>query len=70
MFSRDENDLRNLRRQGAYRAHRRPAGGLRGKPDAGMRLALGLRHFPISENPPEFFKHLLPVLEKIGQMAI
>jgi pimeloyl-ACP methyl ester carboxylesterase len=28
----------------------------------------GLGHFPMSENPPEFLKHLLPVLEKIAQM--
>ena len=27
----------------------------------------GLGHFPMSENPEEFLKHLLPVLEKIGQ---
>ena len=26
----------------------------------------GLGHFPMSENPPEFMKHLLPVLEKIS----
>jgi hypothetical protein len=26
----------------------------------------GLGHFPMSENPQEFLKHLLPVLEKIG----
>ncbi|HXQ08267.1 MAG TPA: alpha/beta hydrolase, partial [Bradyrhizobium sp.] len=25
----------------------------------------GLGHFPMSENPTEFLKHLLPVLEKI-----
>ena len=25
----------------------------------------GLGHFPMSENPQEFLKHLLPVLEKI-----
>jgi hypothetical protein len=28
----------------------------------------GLGHFPMSENPQEFLKHLLPVLEKIGRM--
>jgi hypothetical protein len=28
----------------------------------------GLGHFPMSENPAEFFKYLLPVLEKIGAM--
>jgi hypothetical protein len=28
----------------------------------------GLGHFPMSENPDEFSKHLLPVLEKIGRM--
>ena len=27
----------------------------------------GLGHFPMSENPGEFFKYLLPVLEKIGR---
>jgi pimeloyl-ACP methyl ester carboxylesterase len=27
----------------------------------------GLGHFPMSENPAEFMKHLLPVLEKIAQ---
>jgi pimeloyl-ACP methyl ester carboxylesterase len=26
----------------------------------------GLGHFPMSENPAEFLKHLLPVLEKIA----
>ena len=26
----------------------------------------GLGHFPMSENPGEFLKHLLPVLEKIA----
>ena len=26
----------------------------------------GLGHFPMSENPDAFLKHLLPVLEKIG----
>jgi pimeloyl-ACP methyl ester carboxylesterase len=26
----------------------------------------GLGHFPMSENPGEFLKYLLPVLEKIG----
>jgi pimeloyl-ACP methyl ester carboxylesterase len=25
----------------------------------------GLGHFPMSENPKEFLKHLLPVLDKI-----
>jgi hypothetical protein len=28
----------------------------------------GLGHFPMSENPAEFLKYLLPVLEKIGRM--
>jgi hypothetical protein len=28
----------------------------------------GLGHFPMSENPTEFAKYLLPVLEKIGGM--
>ncbi len=27
----------------------------------------GLGHFPMSENPAEFLKHLLPVLDKIGE---
>jgi pimeloyl-ACP methyl ester carboxylesterase len=27
----------------------------------------GLGHFPMSENPDVFLKHLLPVLEKIGR---
>ena len=27
----------------------------------------GLGHFPMSENPQEFLKYLLPVLEKIGR---
>jgi hypothetical protein len=26
----------------------------------------GLGHFPMSENPTEFLKYLLPVLEQIG----
>jgi hypothetical protein len=26
----------------------------------------GLGHFPMSENPAEFFRYLLPVLEKIA----
>ena len=29
----------------------------------------GLRDFPMSENPAEFLKYLMPVLEKIGAMA-
>jgi len=29
----------------------------------------GLGHFPMSENPAEFLKSLLPVLEKIGRLA-
>jgi pimeloyl-ACP methyl ester carboxylesterase len=35
---------------------------------AGSEAAImkGLGHFPMSENPAEFFKHLLPVPEKIG----
>jgi pimeloyl-ACP methyl ester carboxylesterase len=28
----------------------------------------GLGHFPMSENPSEFLKYLLPVLDKIGRM--
>ena len=27
----------------------------------------GLGHFPMSENPAEFLKYLLPVLEKISE---
>lgn len=35
---------------------------------AGCEAAImkGLGHFPMSENPSEFLKHLLPVLERIG----
>src|SRR5258708_40007537 len=35
---------------------------------AGSEAAImkGLGHFPMSENPAEFFKYLLPVLDKIG----
>jgi pimeloyl-ACP methyl ester carboxylesterase len=29
----------------------------------------GLGHFPMSENPAEFLRHLLPVLEKIGRLS-
>ena len=29
----------------------------------------GLGHFPMSEDPQAFLKHLLPVLEKIGRSA-
>jgi hypothetical protein len=29
----------------------------------------GLGHFPMSESPAEFLRHLLPVLDKIGKMA-
>ena len=29
----------------------------------------GLGHFPMSENPDEFLKYLLPVLERIGRGA-
>ncbi len=37
---------------------------------AGCEVAImkGLGHFPMSENPKEFLKHLLPVLERIGRM--
>jgi hypothetical protein len=28
----------------------------------------GLGHFPMSENPQEFLKYLLPVLEKIARI--
>jgi hypothetical protein len=32
------------------------------------RITKGLGHFPMSENPTEFLKHLLPLLEKIAQI--
>ena len=37
-------------------------------PDAVIMKGLG--HFPMSENPAEFFKYLLPVLDKIGSMEL
>jgi pimeloyl-ACP methyl ester carboxylesterase len=37
-------------------------------PGSEVTIMKGLGHFPMSENPTEFLKHLLPVLEKIGQM--
>ena len=36
-------------------------------PGSEVTIMKGLGHFPMSENPTEFLKHLLPVLEKIGQ---
>ncbi len=48
---------------------------MRGESVAGVLLAVDangwrqprtLGHFPMSENPAEFFNYLLPVLEKIG----
>jgi pimeloyl-ACP methyl ester carboxylesterase len=42
-----------------------------GKSIAGSEVTImkGLGHFPMSENPTAFLKHLLPVLEKIGRMS-
>jgi pimeloyl-ACP methyl ester carboxylesterase len=34
-------------------------------PGSEVTIMKGLGHFPMSENPQEFLKHLLPVLEKI-----
>jgi pimeloyl-ACP methyl ester carboxylesterase len=34
-------------------------------PGSEVTIMKGLGHFPMSENPPEFLKHLLPVLDKI-----
>ena len=36
-------------------------------PGCEVTIMKGLGHFPMSENPAEFLKHLLPVLEKIGK---
>jgi pimeloyl-ACP methyl ester carboxylesterase len=36
-------------------------------PGCEVTIMKGLGHFPMSENPGEFLKHLLPVLEKIGK---
>src|ERR1700716_1566976 len=36
-------------------------------PGSEVTIMKGLGHFPMSENPAEFLKHLLPVLEKIGR---
>jgi pimeloyl-ACP methyl ester carboxylesterase len=36
-------------------------------PGSEVTIMKGLGHFPMSENPVEFLKYLLPVLEKIGQ---
>lgn len=36
-------------------------------PGSGVTIMKGLGHFSMSENPVEFLKHLLPVLEKIGR---
>jgi hypothetical protein len=30
----------------------------------------GLGHFPMSENPQEFLKYLLPVLEKVSARSV
>ena len=38
-------------------------------PSSQVTIMKGLGHFPMSENPNEFSKHLLPVLEKIGRIA-
>ena len=38
-------------------------------PGSHVTIMKGLGHFPMSENPNEFSKHLLPVLEKIGRIA-
>jgi pimeloyl-ACP methyl ester carboxylesterase len=38
-------------------------------PGSEVAIMKGLGHFPMSENPKEFLKHLLPVLERIGQAA-
>jgi pimeloyl-ACP methyl ester carboxylesterase len=39
-------------------------------PGSEVAIMNGLGHFPMSENPAEFFKYLLPVLEKIGAMEL
>ena len=36
-------------------------------PGSEVTIMKGLGHFPMSENPEAFLKHLLPVLEKIGR---
>jgi pimeloyl-ACP methyl ester carboxylesterase len=36
-------------------------------PGCEVTIMKGLGHFPMSENPDVFLKHLLPVLEKIGR---
>ena len=36
-------------------------------PGSEVTIMKGLGHFPMSENPAEFLKYLLPVLEKIGR---
>lgn len=38
----------------------------RSVPGSEAAIMKGLGHFPMSENPAEFFNYLLPVLEKIG----
>ena len=43
-------------------------GGRQQHPGSEVTIMKGLGHFPMSENPPEFLKHLLPVLEKIARM--
>ena len=37
-------------------------------PGCEVTIMTGLGHFPMSENPTEFVKYLLPVLEKIDGM--
>ena len=39
-------------------------------PGCEVTIMKGLGHFPMSENPQAFLKHLLPVLEKIGRALI
>jgi pimeloyl-ACP methyl ester carboxylesterase len=38
-------------------------------PGSEVTIMKGLGHFPMSENPSEFLKYLLPVLEKIGRIG-
>ena len=38
-------------------------------PGSEVTIMKGLGHFPMSENPQEFLKHLLPVLEKIREIG-
>ena len=41
----------------------------RSVPGSEVTIMRGLGHFPMSENPKEFLKHLLPVLEKIERSS-